>query len=131
MKIESIEEFSREKFESKWGTYEGYRIRTSKGSIEIGVSDQSCCCEGWGYVSSEDDLKKFIGATVLNVKVTDKALNTKMMEGTYLDEGGIMFLTLETDRGPLQFAVYNGHSGHYGHHAVIRSMGKVLQEDNL
>lgn len=75
-----------------------------------------CCCEKWGYLSSEDDFGSFIGSELKNVYVTDTKLETivpKMEED--LDAGSAMFINVETTKGLLQFAAYNEHNGYYGH----------------
>lgn len=75
-----------------------------------------CCCENWGYLSSEDDFGSFIGSELKNVYVTDSELGTivsNMKED--LDAGSAMFINVETTRGLLQFAAYNEHNGYYGH----------------
>lgn len=101
-------------------TYEGFEIVTNKQRILFGVSNQSSCCESWGHISSEDDLEQFVGAELIEVTRTDTALNTvKLPE--YIDEGGMIFVTFVTSKGPLQFVVYNAHNGYYGHSARLES----------
>ncbi len=104
---------------SSWSsTYDGFTVVTNRQRIHIGVSAGQSCCEVTGYFMSEDDPAEFIGARVVGVTVTDTALRTyEAVE--HLDEGGVMFVNVDTDRGTLQFAAYNSHNGYYGHEARV------------
>jgi len=105
--------------EDEWSsTYDGFTIVTNYQRIHIGVSAGQSCCERTGYFMSEDRPAEFIGAKLVGVTVTNTALRTyEAVE--YLDEGGVMFVNLNTDRGTLQFAAYNAHNGYYGHTARV------------
>jgi hypothetical protein len=86
------------------------------------ISNYQSCCESWGHFLSEDNPAEFIGATLVDVKITDELLNKKRLsELDYLDEGGVMFVDIETDRGVLQFVAYNSHNGYYSHSATVES----------
>lgn len=102
------------------GSYDGFKIHTDSQIIEIGIDNGQSCCEEWGCIVSEDDLTSFIGSIINEIKITDTALNTK----TFIEEDcetQIMFVTIETSNGPLQFAFYNSHNGYYGHTAFVKS----------
>ena len=118
-KIISIEEIEKDEME-------GYEIKTDKYSLSILIDKCQCCCEEWGYVCSEDDIDGYIGSNLVSYAATDTALNNKTNIDIY--EGDIMFLTLETSNGSLQFAVYNEHNGYYGHNAIIKRDEKVIDE---
>jgi len=105
--------------------YEGYVITTEDEVIKVAISSDQCCCEDWGYLSSEDDLSEFIGAELLRVNTTDTSLLKKEID---VDCGDIMFVNLETSAGLLQFAVYNSHNGYYGHSAVLITKEGVHSE---
>lgn len=110
--------------ENKWNTMEGYVVKTDKQDILIGISNGQSCCENWGYFSTNDDIKEFVGADLLDIKLTDTSLNTKIIEEKFkygLDGGDIQFVDLITSKGTLQFAVYNSHNGYYGHSIEIKS----------
>lgn len=110
--------------EEKWDTMEGYVIKTDKQDILIGISNRQSCCENWGYFSTNDDIKEFVGADLLDIKLTDTSLNTKIIEEKFeygFDDGGIQFVDLNTSKGTLQFVVYNAHNGYYGHSIEIKS----------
>jgi hypothetical protein len=101
-------------------SYEGYLIQTDRQDIYILISADNQCCENFGYLSSDDDLDKFRGARLFDVVKTNTNLLTLPVEDG-LDEGDAIFVTLKTDKGDLQFAVYNGHNGYYGHGVIIYS----------
>lgn len=110
--------------EEKWDTMEGYVIKTDKQDILIGICNRQSCCENWGYFSTNDDIKEFVGADLLDIKLTDTSLNTKIIEEKFeygFDDGGIQFVDLNTSKGTLQFVVYNAHNGYYGHSIEIKS----------
>ena len=88
--IKNITEVSNVYFGNEWDTYDGYCIETDSRQLYFVISNGQCCCENWGYLSSEDDFGSFIGSELKNVYVTET-------------------------RGLLQFAAYNEHNGYYGH----------------
>lgn len=107
---------------NKYQSYDGFEIETEDQTIQVLIDNEQSCCENWGYLSSDDDLEDFVGATLVDIRLTDTGLNERMVEaGQYLDEGDIIFVTFRTDRGVFQLAVYNGHNGYYGHHVRIVS----------
>lgn len=82
----------------------------------------------------EDNTEDFIGKTLIDVELTDKALNTQKVEdsGYYEDGGGIQFVNFKfSDGSVLQFAVYNAHNGYYGHPIIIAKDTEILMEDTL
>lgn len=102
-------------------TMSGWLVRTNKQAIRVLIDDQSRCCEGWGYLVSEDDPSSYVGAELRGVSVVDEALRKYEAIDWGPDCGGAMFVNLDTSRGTLQFAVYNGHNGYYGHDVLIES----------
>lgn len=100
---------------------EGFKIITSEQEILLSIDNLQDCCENWGYFWCNDDPQEFVGAKVLEVTLTDTALNTKKVndEADELDAGGIMFVNIVTDAGVLQFTAYNSHNGYYGHEARV------------
>lgn len=100
----------------------GFIVSTTEQDISLLIDNVQDCCESWGFFWCNDDWKEFIGAELYNVSITDTALNTKIVEregADSRDEGGIMFVNLETSRGQLQFVAYNCHNGYYGHEAKV------------
>lgn len=96
---------------------DGFEVVTSTQKIHLGIYNSGSCCESWGHFWCNDNPQEFVGAAVLGVTLTDTALNTK--EVPSLDEGDVMFVNIETDRGVLQFVAYNSHNGYYGHTARV------------
>lgn len=120
IEIKNYEESS----ESSWSSVAGFEVVTTRQRIKLYIDNSSSCCESWGYFWCNDKPDDFIGAKLLGVSVTDTALNTKKIEAEGADsrdEGGIMFVNLETSKGVLQFVAYNSHNGYYGHSATVES----------
>lgn len=108
-------------------TRSGYQISTNKQIVKFLIDDESACCEHWGYFLSEDDVNKFIGSHLLDITLTDTALNTQKLKENQLDDrenldgGDIIFVNVHTSVGILQFTAYNAHNGYYGHEVKIIS----------
>lgn len=98
-----------------WCDLEGFVIKTDKQEILVGISNDHSCCEHFGSISSEDKFDDFIGAQLLDVKLTDTALNSKVLAVmSELYEPNTMFVDINTSKGSLQFVLYNSHNGYYG-----------------
>jgi hypothetical protein len=121
-KILRIEEIIFEKTKCDWQSFVGFQIITDLQTIQIGISNGQSCCENFGCIITNDETKEFIGAELKSLAIVDTALNNKKIEELeYLDNGGAMFVNLETSEGLLQFVAYNAHNGYYGHEAVLVS----------
>ena len=124
--ILEIEEFFGEKLEKSeynWSTFDGFRIKTSEKELVLAISDGASCCENFGTISTEDDFEEFIGAEIRNILITEGNLTSELMENLskeYVSSDETEFITLETTKGTLQFAVYNSHNGYYGHSVYIQ-----------
>lgn len=112
--------------------YGGVLITTTDQVIELLIDDSQRCCEDVGYFLTEDRVENFIGAELIDLRLTDDELAEVLMEtfdmgtldgsiGERRFEGGLMFVDIVTDRGVLQFVAYNEHNGHYGHDVSVRS----------
>lgn len=114
-------------------SYDGYKVKTDKHEFLLLIDNGQCCCESWGYFYLNDDEQEFIGSELRAVNLTDKALNKKKVEqsGYYEDYGGIQFVDFETDKGTLQFAVYNAHNGYYGHPIIFAKDKEIFHQDTL
>lgn len=101
--------------------FEGYIIESDNYIIHILISNDTQCCENYGYIVSEDNINNFIGAELIKISKIDSTCNAKdiNLDELDLDSGEAMFINLETSKGLLQFAVYNSHNGYYGHNAFI------------
>jgi hypothetical protein len=128
-KIKSIKEgeFKYPENSQRYDTMDGYIIETTNQTIKLGIDNCQQCCEEWGYFLTEDDPEDFIGAKLLDIKITDTLLREAKhlkVSGELPDElhtGNAMFVDLITDRGVLQFVAYNEHNGFYGHDACVIS----------
>lgn len=130
--IEEVENVSPENnfepSESWWGGYDGVHIKTEKNDIYFLINNCQNCCEDWGSLSSNDDYEEFIGAEYLGYdNITSEKLSSQIGD---VDEGGTVFLNIKTDRGILQFAVYNKQNGYYGHTVKIIINGET-EETNI
>lgn len=123
-KISEIKEMTEGK---GYDTKSGFAVITDKQTIKLLIDDYQNCCENWGYFMSEDNLKDFIGAELIDIKLTDTALKEAKLKEHDVDpndkwfEGDLMFVDLKTTKGVLQFVAYNEHNGYYGHEACIVS----------
>lgn len=114
--------------EGRWSQMEGYRIVTTRQTIELVIDNMQSCCENWGYFWSNDNPQDFIGAFVRAIYVTDTALHAHKVPHIY--EGDVMFVNIDTNQGLLQFVAYNEHNGYYGHTAKVVST-QLQHEKNL
>ena|SRR5260221_3933439 len=116
------------------GSMDGYKVVTDQHTYLVLIDNETSCCESWGYLSSDDDLKHYVGAQLREVRLTDTALNTERVEASGYydgDEGGIQFVDFVTDRGVLQLAVYNAHNGYYGHGIIVARDDDILLNETL
>lgn len=94
--IKNIKEVSDVYFNNdKWDTYDGYCIETDSRKLYFVINNGQCCCENWGYLSSEDDFGSFIGSELKNVYVTDLAETQQDLEITRSSNMTILTLLLE------------------------------------
>jgi len=105
------------------GKTEGYRVIVDTGDIaqyRLLIGRQDKCCEITGYMTTEDNLDYYIGATLYQLEVLE------WREGDVVGEhtaGGSIFLDLRTSKGVLQLAVYNEHNGYYSHPITVEKEG--------
>ena len=131
-KIKSIEVV--EDLKIDYYKMDGYKVETDKHIFYILIYNEQCCCEDFGYFASEDDLAQFIGNEVLEVRTTDTELKGKSMKflsDNYISESSVQFVDFVTNKGVLQFAVYNEHNGYYGHDILILCDQEELLSDVL
>lgn len=116
-----------------YASMDGYKIETDKHIFYVLIDNMQSCCENWGYFSSEDDLNLFIDSNLIEVNLTDTALNKKKFEehqvSTYCD--AIQFVDFVTSNGVFQIAVYNDHNGYYGHGILIVKDDEIILDDTL
>ena len=114
---------------------DGYEIVTDEATYRILIENGQSCCEDWGYFSSDDDFERYYGKSLVDVVLTDTALNQKKLEETLpygLEYGGIQFVDFKfSDGSVLQFAVYNAHNGYYGHSIYVTKDQEIVKSDTL
>jgi len=121
-KILRIEEKTFNAGEDYYSDFDGFEIITTEQTIQIGISNGQSCCEDFGCIITNDETTDFIDAELKDISIVDTVLNNKKIDSLeYLNQGGVMFVNIETDKGLLQFAAYNAHNGYYGHTAVLIS----------
>lgn len=114
--------------------YDGWKIITDENEYHILINNGQSCCESWGYIVSENNFSEFIGKDIKDVRLTDTKLNNSSVYSDleHLDAGGVQFVNFEFSDGcVLQFAVYNGHNGYYGHGIIIAKNEDILLSDVL
>lgn len=116
-----------------YSTYDGYKVETDKNEFYILIENDQCCCEDWGYITTNDDINDFIGKTIKSVVFTDTQLgNKEIKELEYVEKNEIQFVNFKTTDGDtLQLAVYNSHNGYYGHNIIIAKNEDILLEETL
>lgn len=135
MDMEQILKIEEHQEEVRWSSMSGYAITTNEQVIKLLIDDEQSCCENFGYFMSEDDFNDFIGAQLIDIKITDTELKEGLLEKYDLDieseyfEGDVMFVDIVTSKGTLQFVAYNEHNGYYGHEAKVIS--KQINHDGL
>jgi hypothetical protein len=103
----------------------GLIIETTKGTIKIGISDNQSCCERYGseFLETPDDINKFIGSEILSISDTNKSY----LECNKNTEAEETQLKIKTNKGVLQYAVYNDHNGYYSHATFVQIFDKNFE----
>lgn len=66
-KIVEITEVNNVNFGYKSKDFDGYCIETNIRKIYFVISNNQCCCEDWGYLTSEDNFNDYIGSKLKEV----------------------------------------------------------------
>ena len=104
--------------------YEGLVIETDKGNIKLVITNGQNCCENWGnlFFETPDNISKFIGAKILEVQDIDIKRDTDVNNETQL--------RITTNKGAIQYAIYNEHNGYYSH-GTIKQVFDNIKHDLL
>ena len=97
-------------------TYEGLIIETDKGSIKLVINDSQRCCENFGslFFETPDVISRFIDAEILQIE------DISIKREEYIDTDSETQLRITTDKGIIQYAIYNEHNGYYGHGTILQ-----------
>ena len=120
-KILSIREDS---IKDDYSWYDGLIIETNKGEIKLVIENGRCCCENWGalFFETPDDISYFIGAEIIEIKDIDIQRDEDIENETQL--------RITTDKGIIQYAIYNEHNGYYSH-GTIKQVFDCLEHGSL
>lgn len=105
------------KCEGKYTTLEGLKIETDKGNVVLLIDTDGQYCENFGndFLETPDDINKYIGAKIIAIEDTNnRELNPNDEESSETQ------LKIVTNRGVLQYAVYNSHNGYYSHSTFLQ-----------
>jgi hypothetical protein len=120
--IDSIEEFLIEGFE-------GWCVNTNKGVIYLTISDSKQCCEYFGYAiecQDQGDFNFYKGASI--VRIEQDARPYDDFQGDEYSRGGYTNLNIVTNKGVIDFWVYNLHNGFHEHVVKIKVLDEELEE---
>lgn len=85
------------------------RIAMADGrTLMLDDGGQSCCEHR--YMTCDDDLSGYEGATLVNVETRD----APSVEDEYGNEHEVQFLVVTTSKGTITAATHNEHNGYYG-----------------
>lgn len=90
-------------------SYDELVIAAHDGTIVVLKDAADYCCE-YRYVSTDDPLQYFIGATVYRAEVRDSSYSE--IDSGYEHE--IQFLVIDTSKGSFTLETHNQHNGYYG-----------------
>jgi len=120
--IDSIEEYCIKGFE-------GWCIHTSKGAIYLAIDDTKQGCEYFGYAiecEGQGDFNFYKGASIMRVEQDASPYNG--FQGDEYSLGGYTNLNIVTNKGVINFWVYNLHNSFYEHAVKIRVLNEELEE---
>lgn len=91
----------------------GYRIQTTDHVFSLIFAKNKADLGDSGYLISDDDPQRFIGATLYDLYATDTSCRTVPLDES-LGQVELQFFTCNTSRGTLQFTFYTSSSAYYG-----------------
>ena len=86
------------------------RVTFTSGASLFVTDEAQYCCER-RYITCDDDLSSFVGASVLDVVIRDSRDLSRDEDG---DCHEAMFVDIVTTSGPIQLCTHNEHNGYYG-----------------
>lgn len=107
--------------------YEGYRIKTEQDNIKFVVDNSKNVGELWGYLSTPEDLKDYIGAEYLGY-TSDSRDKTKVSNNIER-LSNCQFLNIKTSNGDIDFAVYNACGNFYHKETLLIINNKIISSE--
>ncbi|WP_186650282.1 DUF7448 domain-containing protein [Fluviispira vulneris] len=92
------------------------------------VDNEEQCCEDFGYLSTPDDYKSFIGAEFYSYEVIDVE-DSKNKFDKFEYSGEEQKLNIKTSHGDIQFSAYNYHNGYYEHRIIVQKFEDETMSD--
>ena len=119
--------------ETNSSLFDGYLVITDKHTFAVLIDNHQQSCENWGYMHSEDDLEKFIGADLYEIKLTDIARNVHKLKEIcpYVKADQIQFVDFKTTKGTFQLVAYNEQNGFYGHKIIVLQDQVAFREGEI
>jgi hypothetical protein len=109
-------------------------IKTIKHTVKFQITTMQYCCEDFGYFTTQDDIKDYIGANLLDIREVwgeDVVFSKSVLEEEIPPGADVMFINIETSKGTLQYAIYNEHNGYYGHSVKVYMDGNKIISDTV
>lgn len=113
----------------KMKDYEGYRIKTEQDNIKFVVDNSKNIGESWGYLSTPEDLKDYIGAEYLGYYSNSKEKTKLSNEIEKL--ANCQFLTIKTSNGEIDFTIYNSCGNFYGKETLLILNNKIIEREMI
>ena len=107
--------------------YEGYRIKTEQDNIKFVVDNSKNVGELWGYLSTPEDLKDYIGVEYLGY-TSDSRDKTKV-SNSIERLSNCQFLNIKTSNGDIDFVVYNACSNFYHKETLLIINNKIISSE--
>ena len=111
----------------KMKNYEGYRIKTEQDNIKFVVDNSRNLGECWGYLSSPEDLKDYIGSEYLGY--FSDSQNEVKLTGNVKKLTNCQFLNIKTSNGDIDFVVYNAYGNFYHKEILLIINNKIVSSE--
>ncbi len=85
-----------------------FYVSTYQRTLKLWDNGQSCCESR--YMTCDDLLDQFIGATVKGIEIRE----SNSISNIYGEDHDIEFLVIITDKGNITISNHNEHNGYYG-----------------
>jgi hypothetical protein len=109
---------------------DGYLLETNKKLYYFLIYNYRPCRGKFGYMSTLDNYKGFIGAAINDINYTpdEKACKINLNNLDFSIAGDYIIVVVETNRGSFQLGIYNKHDGCDKHRIQVFSVNKEIQQ---